>query len=78
MRFVPEYIKKPEYYETGTPDATPLQLTILGQLEIEKLRDSCKLARYILDSVSEKAKVNYIIFSKSNCNFCAISNYLVV
>nr|XP_023025939.1 methionine aminopeptidase 1D, mitochondrial isoform X2 [Leptinotarsa decemlineata] len=58
MVSVPEYIKKPSYHETGIPSETvPEHPEIKNHEQISRMRDSCRLAAYVLDKVEKFIEV---------------------
>lgn len=56
-RTVPANITKPIYYETGIPPPPLLYPEIKNEIEIKKMRTSCKLAANILNEVGKVVHV---------------------
>ncbi|EDO37168.1 predicted protein [Nematostella vectensis] len=61
-RKIPDGIDKPEYWETGIPEfemksKQSTQIQCLSAKEIEKMRETCKLAREVLDIGAKAVKV---------------------
>jgi len=54
---IPEHIKQPSYTVTSMPHPGPNEPEIKTVAQIEKMRESCRLARFILDSVGKNIKV---------------------
>lgn len=54
---VPEHVKRPSYFDTSLPHPGPNEPEIKTVAQIERMRDSCRLARFILDSVGKHIKV---------------------
>lgn len=59
---VPTYIPQPSYSQTSVPQAEPETPEIKDTYQIECMRDSCKLASYILRQVNPLIKVIHISF----------------
>lgn len=59
-RKIPSHINKPEYYKTGQPKIfnTSRAEPIASETDIQSLREACKLARFVLNSLIEKTKVS--------------------
>lgn len=53
---MPSYIPKPSYYESTIPQEGPIRPEIKDKNQIECMRGSCKLAKYILDQVGNYIK----------------------
>lgn len=66
-RDVPDHIKKPSYYKTGTPDAGPELPDIKNAEQISKMRNSCKLAANILKNVGKHLKVGFADYVLAKC-----------
>lgn len=64
-RDVPDHIKKPSYYKTGIPDASPEIPDVKNAEQISKMRDSCKLAANILQNVGKHLKVVFVDYEMS-------------
>ncbi|KAJ8924437.1 hypothetical protein NQ315_007233 [Exocentrus adspersus] len=56
-RFVPEHIVKPSYYLTGEPVEKIDRPEVKNQLQINRMRDSCRLAADILEKIGKNIKV---------------------
>ncbi|XP_023712024.1 methionine aminopeptidase 1D, mitochondrial isoform X3 [Cryptotermes secundus] len=56
-RSVPERINRPSYFDTSMPPPGPDEPEIKTEAQIKKMRDSCRLARFMLDSVGKYIKV---------------------
>ena len=54
---VPEHVKRPSYFDTSLPHPGPNEPDIKTVAQIEIMRESCRLARIILDSVGKHIKV---------------------
>lgn len=54
---VPEHIKWPSYFDTSLPHPGPNEPEIKTVAQIERMRESCRLARFILDAVGKHIKV---------------------
>ncbi|XP_021934481.1 methionine aminopeptidase 1D, mitochondrial isoform X2 [Zootermopsis nevadensis] len=54
---VPEHISRPSYFDTFVPSPAPDEAEIKTPAQIKKIRDSCRLAQFILDSVGKYIKV---------------------
>lgn len=59
---VPAYIPQPSYSQTSVPENGPEISEIKDAYQIECMRDSCKLASYILRQVYPLIKVNHISY----------------
>ncbi|KAF7993315.1 hypothetical protein HCN44_006375 [Aphidius gifuensis] len=51
MHDVPSHIQKPSWYKAWTSEKLPDEIEIKNDIQIEKMRQSCKLAKKILNSV---------------------------
>ncbi|XP_020619380.1 methionine aminopeptidase 1-like [Orbicella faveolata] len=61
-REVPDHIQKPDYAETGVPlseikSKQSMQIKVLNEEEIEKMRVACRLAREVMDTAARNVKV---------------------
>lgn len=54
---MPEHINRPSYFDTSVPPPGPDEPEIKTAAQIQKMRESCKLARFILNSVGKYIKV---------------------
>jgi len=55
---VPRHIGKPEYYASGEPRSFTKALPIIKfEEELPKIRESCRLARFVLDALTKEVKV---------------------
>jgi hypothetical protein len=54
---VPEHVQRPSYFDTSVPHPGPKEPEIKTVAQIERMRESCRLARFILDSVGKHVKV---------------------
>jgi len=54
---IPEHVKRPSYFDTSLPHLGPNEPEIKTVAQIERMRESCGLARFILDSVGKNIKV---------------------
>lgn len=59
---VPAYIPQPSYSETSVPEDGPETPEIKNMYQIECMRESCKLASYILRQVNPLIKVNCTLY----------------
>lgn len=57
MNSVPSNIIAPCYYKTSVPPVPPLYPEIKNESQIQGMAESCKLARYVLDTVGSQIKV---------------------
>jgi methionyl aminopeptidase len=57
-RTVPQHINQPSYFDTSMPPPGPHEPEIKTVAQIKKMRESCRLARFILDSVGKYIKVS--------------------
>jgi hypothetical protein len=62
MRLIPDHIPKPNYYKTGAPILGPKVPEIKNEEQIRKMRDSCKLAAFILDLAGKSLHVLNIVY----------------
>jgi len=53
---LPNNVTPPLYYRTGTPGISPPKPEVKSAEDIQKMRNSCRLARRILDEAGELAK----------------------
>lgn len=59
IREVPDYIIKPEYVFSGKHIPGPSKPEIKSADQIASMRDSCKLAKMILNVIGENIEVRY-------------------
>ncbi|XP_015179802.1 PREDICTED: methionine aminopeptidase 1D, mitochondrial [Polistes dominula] len=55
-RYVPSHIPKPSYYLTGIPHPGPIKPEIKNKNQIECMKESCKLAQYVLSQAKNYIK----------------------
>lgn len=56
-RVVPDDIRKPSYYATGLPSEAPQFPEVKSESQIQKMRESCRLAANILKNVENIVQV---------------------
>lgn len=61
-RVVPDYIPKPSYSETGIEDEPKDHIEILDADDVQRMRQSCSLAKIVLDEISRHISVKMIPF----------------
>lgn len=54
---VPDYILKPDYAETGVPNE-PDTIQVMNETEVNRMRQSCALAKVILEEVGRNIQVS--------------------
>lgn len=65
MQDVPKHIQKPSWYRAWTSEKIPDDIEIKNDIQIEKMRQSCKLAKKILNSVKLLIEVSKLITKKT-------------
>jgi hypothetical protein len=55
---VPEHINRPSYFDTLVPSPGPDEPEIKTPAQIKKIKESCRLAQFILDSVGKYIKAS--------------------
>lgn len=65
VKGVPNHIQKPPYAFTGVVGPKPLEIDIKTEEQVAVMRDTCRLARKILDSAGRHLKAcnNKLILS---------------
>ena len=66
-RQVPSHIVAPPYSQSMQPTAPPKEAEIQDNNTIQTIRQSCQLARYILDTVASSLKVPIILRTVPVC-----------
>lgn len=61
-RVVPDYIPKPSYSATGIEDEPKDHIEILDAENVQCMRQSCSLAKIVLDEISRHISVQMIRF----------------
>lgn len=59
---VADSISAPSYSKTGIPFPSPTEVEIKNEEQIQGMRQSCRLARNVLDLLHPVVKVGFIIF----------------
>jgi methionyl aminopeptidase len=55
---VPQHINHPSYFDTSVPPPGPDEPEVKTAAQIKKMKESCRLARFILDSVGKYIRVS--------------------
>lgn len=69
---VPSHIACPVYFETGEPAEGPSGPELKAEWQVDSMRESCRLARLVMNTVAENIKVRFFFF----LFFCQYTHFL--